>query len=70
MRPNEGHTKVLGKKQGDFVRGDEVIVTDPDGGFFEGRLTSIMSTQIMVGEDSNAKFFFYKGLQMKHKGDS
>ena len=67
MKPNSDFSKILDKKQGDFVRGDEVIVTDPEGGFYEGRLTSILSTQLLVGEDSSARFFFYRGLNMRHK---
>ena len=53
-------------KKETYREGDRVVVTDPDGGTFEGILKDILSTQIFVQGEETEKFFFTKQLIMRH----
>jgi hypothetical protein len=68
LKASEDYSELSDKKMGTFYVGDSIRVVDPDGGYYDGILRSIMSVQIYVedAESERGKFFFLKGLKIKH----
>jgi len=68
LKTSNDFAELSDRKMGSFFIGDSIRVTDPEGGYFDGILRSIMSTQIYVEEHESerGKFFFLKGLKIQH----
>ena len=68
LKASEDFAELSDRKMGSFFIGDSIRVLDPDGGYYDGILRSIMSIQIYVEEHESerGKFFFLKGLKIQH----